>query len=140
MTGHAGAMDDSARCPCLSGDTYGACCAPLHRRERAAPTAEALMRSRYSAFAVGDAAYLRDTWHPNTRPASLELDGNQEWRRLDILATRAGGPFDEAGVVEFVAHHRDATTGERGRLHEVSRFIREDGRWFYVDGDAGRPL
>jgi SEC-C motif-containing protein len=129
-------MDDDAPCPCLSGETYGACCAPLHRGDRTAATAEALMRSRYSAFAVGDAAYLRNTWHPTTRPASLELDGGQQWRRLDILATRAGGPFDDAGEVEFAAHHRDATNGERGVLHEVSRFVRERGRWLYLDGDV----
>jgi len=131
-----GFMDDDARCPCLSGATYGACCGPLHRGVRNAATAEALMRSRYSAFAVGDAGYLRATWHPTTRPASLELDAGLQWRRLDVVATSAGGPFDDAGIVEFVAHHRDAATGERGRLREVSRFVREGGRWFYVDGDV----
>lgn len=81
-------MDDSDRCPCLSGETYGACCGPLHRGARTAATAEALMRSRYSAFAVGDARYLLATWHPSTRPSSLELDPDQVWRRLDVLATR----------------------------------------------------
>lgn len=130
-------MDDSDRCPCLSGDTYGACCGPPHRGARTAPTAEALMRSRYSAFAVGDAAYLLATWHPRTRPPSLELDPDQVWRRLDVLATRAGGPFDDAGEVEFAAFFRDASTGERGRLHEVSRFVRDGGAWLYVDGDVG---
>ncbi|AEG42965.1 YchJ family protein [Isoptericola variabilis] len=130
-------MDDSDRCPCLSGETYGACCGPLHRGARTAATAEALMRSRYSAFAVGDARYLLATWHPSTRPSSLELDPDQVWRRLDVLATRAGGPFDDAGEVEFAASFRDASTGERGRLHEVSRFVRDGGTWFYVDGDVG---
>lgn len=129
-------MDDADRCQCLSGDAYGVCCGPLHRGERTAATAEALMRSRYSAFAVGDSTYLRATWHPRTRPASLDLDADQQWRRLDVLATRAGGPFDDAGEVEFAAYYRDATSGERGRLHEVSRFVREGGRWFYVDGDV----
>ncbi|MCA5891844.1 YchJ family protein [Isoptericola sp. NEAU-Y5] len=129
-------MDDTERCPCSSGDTYGACCGPLHRGERTAPTAEALMRSRYSAFAFGDTAYLRDTWHADTRPRSLELDPHQEWRGLDILATRAGGPFDDAGEVEFVARFRDTASRERGRLHEVSRFVRSDRRWSYVDGDV----
>jgi SEC-C motif-containing protein len=129
-------VDDSDRCPCLSGDTYGACCGPLHRGERAAPTAETLMRSRYSAFAVGDAGYLLATWHPRTRPSSLELDPDKVWRRLDVLATRAGGPFDDAGEVEFAAFFRDASTGERGRLHEVSRFVRDGGAWLYVDGDV----
>jgi SEC-C motif-containing protein len=129
-------VDDSDRCPCLSGDAYGVCCGPLHRGERAAPTAETLMRSRYSAFAVGDAGYLLATWHPRTRPSSLELDPDRVWRRLDVLATRAGGPFDDAGEVEFAAFFRDASTGERGRLHEVSRFMRDGGAWLYVDGDV----
>ncbi|MEN5072841.1 YchJ family protein [Isoptericola cucumis] len=129
-------MDDTDRCPCLSGDTYGACCGPLHRDERRAATAEALMRSRYSAYALRDVPYLRSTWHPSTRPPELDLDPDQEWRRLDILGTRAGGPFDDDGEVEFVARYRWATTGDRGRLHEVSRFVRERGRWLYVDGDV----
>ena len=90
------------------------------------------MRSRYTAFAVGDAAYLLATWHPTTRPPGLELDDDLTWRRLDVLRA-AGGPFDTDGVVEFVAHHR--SPGGRGTLHEVSRFVREDGRWWYVDGD-----
>ncbi|GAB2468617.1 YchJ family protein [Xylanimonas ulmi] len=128
-------IDDGARCPCLSGLAFGECCAPVHRGQRPAATAEALMRSRYSAFAAGDDAWLRASWHPSTRPATLDLDDDVVWRRLDILATRAGGPFDDAGEVEFAAAWRHAATGERGRLHEVSRFIREHGHWLYVDGD-----
>ncbi|GLY57350.1 MAG: YchJ family protein [Cellulosimicrobium funkei] len=143
MTGNP--LDDDARCPCLSGDTYGSCCGRYHAGLRPgpdgaapgphAPTAEALMRSRYSAFAVGDADYLRATWHPSTRPADLDLDDDVEWRRLDVVRTEAGGPFDTTGVVEFVAHHRSRTDpADRGRLHEVSRFVREGDRWSYVDG------
>jgi SEC-C motif-containing protein len=95
------------------------------------------MRSRYSAFAVGDTAYLLATWHPSTRPVDLDLDDDLEWRRLDVVRTEAGGPFDTTGVVEFVAHHRSRTDpSDRGRLHEVSRFVREDDRWRYVDGDV----
>ena len=122
------------RCPCLSGETYDSCCGRLHRGEAAAPTAEQLMRSRYSAFAVGDAEYLRATWHPRTRPHDLDLDPDLRWYRLDVLATAAGGPFDTTGPVEFRAHHRGPVG--RGSLHEVSRFAREGGSWFYVDGDA----
>ncbi|PZR52998.1 hypothetical protein DNL40_09725 [Xylanimonas oleitrophica] len=136
-------MPDDARCPCLSGDAYGACCGPVHSGDRPAVTAEALMRSRYSAYAVGHEAWLRASWHPRTRPASLDLDDDVTWRRLDIVGTRAGGPFDEQGEVEFAAWWRSATTGERGRLHEVSRFVRgpaprpgERGPWLYVDGDV----
>ncbi|QGQ18473.1 hypothetical protein GC089_03395 [Cellulomonas sp. JZ18] len=126
---------DGSRCPCGSGDTFGACCGRYLAGAAAAPTAEALMRSRYTAFATGDAAYLHATWHPRTRPARLDLDDDVRWVRLDVLRTQAGGPFDDAGVVEFVAHHRGA--GGRGRLHETSRFVREGGRWSYVDGDVG---
>lgn len=122
------------RCPCLSGLPYAECCGPLHAGERTAPTAEALMRSRYSAFALGDAAYLRATWHPSTRPRDLQLDDGTRWVRLDVLATGAGGPFDTAGTVEFRAHYRDAAGA--GSLHEVSRFARVGGTWSYVDGVA----
>ena len=124
------------RCPCLSGETYEECCAPLHRGEREAPTAVQLMRSRYSAFAVGDAAYLLRTWHPATRPSDLDLDPAVRWTRLDVVGTSGGGPFDTDGTVEFLAHHR--TDGVAGRHHERSRFAREAGRWLYVGPvDAG---
>jgi len=89
------------------------------------------MRSRYSAFAVGDTDYLVATWHPSTRPTSLELDPDRRWYRLDILRTDRGGPFDTEGVVEFRAYHRSA--GHKGSQHEVSTFVREDGHWLYVD-------
>ncbi|MEV7962051.1 YchJ family protein [Oerskovia paurometabola] len=136
-------LPDDARCPCLSGETYGACCGRYHRGLVAggadsvtAPTAEALMRSRYAAFAVGDADYLLATWHPSTRPADLDLDDDVTWRRLDVVATSAGGPLDRTGVVEFVAHYRSDETRERGSLHEISSFVREGGRWYYLDGEA----
>lgn len=90
------------------------------------------MRSRFSAFALGDADYLTRTWHPAQRPRSLELDPSLRWIRLDIVDTVGGGPFDSTGIVEFRAHHR--TPDGRGVLHERSRFVREHGTWFYVDG------
>lgn len=92
------------------------------------------MRSRYTAFAIGDAGYLLRSWHPSTRPERLDLDPDVRWLRLDILAKTRGGPFDADGVVEFEAIHRDA--GGRGVLHERSRFVREQGQWSYVDGDV----
>jgi SEC-C motif-containing protein len=125
-------LQPNDRCPCLTGNPYGECCGPLHAGA-AAPTAERLMRSRFSAFAVGDAGYLLGTWHPSTRPAALELDPAQRWFRLDILRVAQGGPFDTAGLVEFRAHYR--TDAGADVLHEVSRFVREGGRWFYVDGE-----
>lgn len=98
-----------------------------------AVTAEQLMRSRYSAFVVLDRDYLLRTWHPDTAPPNLELDPDMRWRRLDIVATAGGGPFDTEGTVKFRAHYRQMA--ERGVLHEVSRFVRTGGRWLYVDGD-----
>ncbi|MEV7973969.1 YchJ family protein [Cellulomonas sp. NPDC089187] len=123
------------RCPCLSGQPYDDCCGRFHRGEATAPTAEQLMRSRFSAFAVNDADYLLATWHPRTRPAMLELDPADRWYRLDVHATERGGPFDDAGLVEFTAYHRGPSGA--GTLHEVSRFVREDGRWLYLDGQVG---
>jgi SEC-C motif-containing protein len=91
------------------------------------------MRSRFTAFAIGDAEYLLATWHPRTRPFEVVVDG-PSWNRLDILDVVAGGPFDSDGIVEFRAHHRRPA----GSLHERSRFVREAGRWYYVDGDGER--
>ena len=109
---------------------YAACCGPFHAGAPA-PTAEQLMRSRYAAFARGLTAYLLETWHPTTRPRTLVLDPSQEWLGLTVLAAR-GGFLDTEGVVEFRAtwRHRGVTDV----LHERSRFVREDGRWLYVDG------
>ncbi|HEY0249241.1 MAG TPA: YchJ family protein [Gryllotalpicola sp.] len=126
--------DASRRCPCGSGLVYGECCEPLHSGARRAATAEQLMRSRYSAFAVGDIAYLLSSWHPSSRPGSLELEPDLVWRRLDVLDVVAGGPFDSAGIVEFRAIWRQGTA--RGDLHERSRFVREGGAWSYLDGEA----
>lgn len=89
------------------------------------------MRSRYSAYSVGNVDYLLGSWHPSTRPAALELDPDMVWRRLDIVDTVAGGPFDDTGIVEFAAHYR--IDGERGVQRERSSFTREGGRWYYVD-------
>lgn len=122
---------DDARCPCLSGETYGACCGRFHRGGAVAPTAERLMRSRYSAFVTGDVDYLVRTWHPRTRPAELTLDTDIRWFRLDILSTTRGGMLDTEGIVEFDARYRDATGA--GSQHETSRFVKERGAWYYVD-------
>jgi SEC-C motif-containing protein len=95
------------------------------------------MRSRYSAFAVGARDYLLQTWHPSTRPATLELDDDLEWRRLEIVGSTAGGERDLAGTVAFVAHFWDAVGRRAGRQPENSAFVREAGQWFYV-GPAPR--
>jgi SEC-C motif-containing protein len=116
------------RCPCGSGLTYPECCGRLHDGTAAAATAEQLMRSRYSAFAVGDAAYLLATWDPATRPRALELDPAVRWTGLEVLATTGGGLFDAEGTVTFRASARQYTQQEH------SRFRRAGGRWLYVDG------
>ncbi len=92
------------------------------------------MRSRYSAYAKGLVPYLRDTWHPLTRPADLQIDPDLRWTGLTIVGTEAGGVDDESGVVEFVAEH--ASAAGPGRLHERSRFGRVDGAWRYIDGET----
>ena len=119
-------------CPCGRGD-YARCCGPLHAGATAAD-AEALMRSRYSAYARGDAEYLKATWHASTRPASLDLatDPPLRWLGLDVKRHVAEG---DRATVQFVARFRQGG-GRAGRLQETSRFVREDGRWYYVDGDV----
>lgn len=125
-------MTPPVRCPCASGDTFTACCGPL-LDGAPAPTAERLMRSRYTAFAREDGRYLLRTWHPSTRPETIGFEPELQWRRLLIVERVAGGPFDTEGVVEFEAFWRQG--GTRGSLHERSRFVREDCIWLYVDGD-----
>lgn len=123
-------------CPCGSAQKLTRCCGPLLSGERAADTAEQLMRSRYTAYVRRDNAYLEQTWHPDTRPAQLTLDQEPvpRWTRLKILRTTAGLAGDRAGTVEFEARYK--LNGRACRLHEVSRFVRQDGRWFYLDGDV----
>jgi SEC-C motif-containing protein len=95
-----------------------------------AATAELLMRSRFSAFALNDAAYLLRTWHPATRPPRIRFDPQQRWSRLDVLGTTRGGLLDAEGTVEFRAHYR--RNGEPGVQEEHSRFVRSDGLWVYL--------
>ncbi|MFI9753707.1 YchJ family protein [Streptomyces collinus] len=116
-------------CPCGLPQPYEACCCRYHSGAAAAPTAEALMRSRYCAFVKGDAGYLLRTWHPRTRPGTLELDPGMRWTGLEILGTGGGSAFHSAGTVEFRASYRG------GSLHERSSFERVDGAWVYVDGE-----
>ena len=122
------------RCPCGTGLTYAECCGPLHDGTTTARTAEALMRSRYSAFALADPAYLLATWHSSTRPAAVDLDPRIRWTGLEVLAVTGGGLLATEGTVEFRAH--SVVGGVPGTQHEDSRFVREDGRWRYLDGVA----
>ncbi|WP_370543693.1 YchJ family protein [Glaciihabitans sp. INWT7] len=134
MTDAPRRMAEDARCPCLSGDSYGECCAPFHRGDAWPPSAERLMRSRYSAFAVGDPDYLLASWHPDTRPEAFELEAGLRWYRLDIVARTAGGLLDTTGTVDFRAYWR-AADGTAGVQSENSRFVRADHRWVYL-GEA----
>ncbi len=120
-------------CPCGSGRAYAACCGRWHAGDRhlLAPDAEALMRSRYSAYVLGLGDYLRDTWHASTRPTEpFSFDPALRWLGLEVR--HHVHTDDGHAVVEFVA--RSKLGGRAMRLHETSRFVREGGRWFYVDG------
>lgn len=120
------------RCPCRKKSetvAYADCCQPLHDGVRAAVTAEALMRSRYAAFALNNARYLSATWHPSTHPAEITFTTGQEWLGLRIVAARTEG---DTATVEFIARSRIG--GSTDALHETSRFRREGGKWFYIDG------
>lgn len=90
------------------------------------------MRSRYCGFVKLDEAYLLSTWHPRTRPGRVRFDERQKWLGLSVRATEAGGEKDLAGTVEFAARFK--IDGRGHRLHEISRFERLDGRWYYLDG------
>lgn len=121
--------DASIQCPCGSGNNYEACCGPFLRSEKPAPTAESLMRSRYTAFALQHAQYLLDTWHEDNRPNDLDLDSATKWLGLKIVASEAGGLRDSTGIVQFVARYRLAGRGHR--LEETSLFKKQEGRWYY---------
>jgi SEC-C motif-containing protein len=118
-------------CPCGSQESYANCCEPLHKGE-AAPSAEALMRSRYSAYVLGLSDYLQKSWHSSKRPSRVRLFDHQ-WIGLKIVSTEAGQTDDNNDIVEFIAKYKQ--NGKAFRLHERSRFIKEKGHWFYVDGD-----
>jgi len=120
-------------CPCGLPAVYAACCGRYHAAVPIlpAPTAEALMRSRYSAFVMGLTDYLLATWHASTRPLTLENNPpGLRWLGLEVRHT--GVQEGTQATVEFVA--RSKLGGRAQRVHEVSRFVLEDGRWFYLDG------
>jgi SEC-C motif-containing protein len=119
-------------CPCGSPQSLDDCCGRYHAGEPA-PTAEALMRSRYSAFVLCNEPYLLATWHPRTRPPSISFEPKQKWLGLKIIEAKDAG-IDTAEV-EFIARFRMGGASA-ARLHERSRFVREGGRWLYVDGDV----
>jgi len=124
-----------SECPCGSGLELDACCAPFVNGDKPAPTAEALMRSRFTAYALGKAKYLHSTLCAAQRgdgEMTAEEINAATWQSLDIRDTEAGLEGDDAGVVEFVARYK--TGGEQHAHHERSTFCREDGRWVYESG------
>ncbi|MEO9078578.1 MAG: YchJ family metal-binding protein [Rhodanobacter sp.] len=127
-------IDILTPCPCGNPAGYTACCGALHDGD-VATTAEQLMRSRYSAYVLKREDYLLASWHPDTRPATLRLAAQQpspSWLGLEVR--RAQLTDDKHATVEFVARYR-LGGGRAQRQHETSRFVREDGRWYYFEGE-----
>ncbi len=129
-------------CPCGSNLPYEECCGPVIRGDRAALTAEQLMRSRYSAYVMKEIAYLQTSLHPDHRAdfnekSTREWAERSEWHKLDILATSGGGPDDEEGKVEFIVEFSDS--GTKHDHHERSTFRKVDNTWYLVDGQVLPP-
>lgn len=127
----------AAACPCGTEKSYESCCAPYIKGDKTAPTAEALMRSRYSAYTKQAIDYVEATHDPSSpddfdKAAAKQWSENTEWLGLEIKKTEAGAPSDDTGVVEFVAKFK--TNGKPLAHHEVSTFRKTDGKWYYVDG------
>lgn len=120
-------------CPCV-GNHIHSCCGPYLAGTAVADTPEKLMRSRYSAYVTGAEDYLKATWHPSTRPQESVTDPSMKWLGLEV---RAVTQDNDTATVSFVARCRVAGKGHR--LEETSRFVREDGLWFYVDGEFQKP-
>lgn len=126
-----------SQCPCQSGKPYSDCCGPIISGELPAPTAESLMRSRYTAYTVGDVDYIEKTHHPKgsadfDKEAARTWAKESEWQGLDILKTEAGSPEDEEGLVEFVAKYK--AEGQSLAHQERAQFKKHDGAWLYLDG------
>lgn len=129
-------MTQTISCPCGSQTPYSACCQPAIEGQKSAATAEALMRSRYTAYVLEEWRYLYNSWHPQTRPTrkSLSRTEKTDWQSLEILSTTGGQALDNKGTVEFRASWKTAD-GIISSLHEKSRFERLQGKWVYIDGD-----
>lgn len=131
------------QCHCGSGQTFDVCCAPYIEGRESPPTAEALMRSRYSAYVERAIDYLGETLHPDhrrdwDREATRRWAESAEWQSLKIVATEAGLAGDDEGWVEFVASYKEGE--QQHRHHERSRFHTRGGRWYYVEGDVPKPV
>ncbi len=123
-----------AHCPCNHSKSFDNCCEPFLLNKQIPPTPQTLMRSRFSAYSTGREEYVLATWHPSTRPASIEMRQSPKWLSLQIIQTSSER---NKGIVEFKATYMIENKIET--LHETSRFSKENGRWFYVDGDLHEP-
>ena len=127
-------ISNASKCACGSTLKYIKCCGQYIKKGLKPPSAEALMRSRYSAYVLNNEEYLLNTWHLSTRPSELDLESDDiEWESLEILATNAGTPLDNDGTVEFYKRH-GKSHNKKQQIHEVSRFVKENKQWLYVDG------
>ena len=127
-------LSKSSKCPCGSKKKYAKCCGQFIKDDNVPLTAEELMRSRFTAYAIKNEAYLLATWHESTRPSKLDLENDlTQWVKLDILKMVAGKQSDDKGMVEFSAYFK---VGDKSQaLHEKSNFLKENGRWYYIDGN-----
>lgn len=130
-------------CPCGSDQSYSNCCEPAHLGSAPSKTAEALMRSRYCAYVKKQIAYLGESLHPDYREDWSEIDSkrwaeNSEWLSLEIISTDGGKETDSVGSVEFVVIYKDKKI--TNKHHEISRFVKKDDRWYYVDGTTPKPV
>jgi SEC-C motif-containing protein len=131
-----------AECYCGSGVDFDTCCGPILKGAAQAETAEALMRARYCAFVVNNPEFLHQSLHPDHRHdhdvnATRRWAENSEWLKLEVVNSLGGGVEDEQGSVEFIATYK-----EQGMVrphHEISNFIKQDGRWYFVDGKLVAP-
>lgn len=144
VTGLTSGYDDQASntCHCGSGEPFLACCGPILSGDRAAPTAEALMRARYSAYVANNVEFLGDSLHPEHRQdwdknATRKWAEGANWMGLEVRSTEGGQRGDAKGQVEFVVSYKEH--GQSMRHHEISRFAKFEDRWYYVDGDLPKP-
>ena len=134
-------MSDN-NCPCGSGRAFELCCEPYLLGRLPAPTAEALMRSRYTAYTLCSIDYLYQTSGPHVR-REFDAEGSKrwaesaEWTGLEVLATEGGGEQDETGTIEFVAHY--AIKEKPFEHHEKAQFAKVNGKWFFIDGEMIGP-
>ncbi|MBP8299180.1 MAG: hypothetical protein KA020_02350, partial [Planctomycetes bacterium] len=130
------------KCPCTSGEDYSACCEPIIQQKKPAATAEQLMRSRYSAYALGHVDWIIESQSPDGRQfvdrnATEQWSKRAKWHKLEVVSVQDGGVDDAEGFVDFKAYYTIA--GEDITHHEVASFRKEDGAWYFVDGIEVKP-